>query len=687
MPISSLPSPHGIGTMGKAAYDFADFLAAAGQKYWQLLPLGPTSYGDSPYQSFSSFAGNPYFIDLDLLVKDKLLTRAEVNACDWGDDPRYVDYGKIYASRFTLLEKAKARGFTRDREAVAAFEQENERWLPNYALFMALKRHFGMKSWTEWDDEDIRCRTSSEVIERYRAELREDVELFTYIQFLFFRQWEALKAYIHSLGIRIIGDLPIYVAMDSADVWAEPEMFQLDEHNVPTEVSGVPPDCFSEDGQLWGNPLYNYDAMAKDGFGWWIRRIGGAQKLYDVIRIDHFRGFESYWAIPYGETTAKNGRWVKGPGMALVGVQYVISIGLIVAALFVGLQNRYLRRYPTGYDRNRVVVVSLTSGALERRDALVGALKSRAEIEEVAFAFQRFGAEENFSGWARPYRDRGDISFRVLVVTPEFLRVLGVRPSEGRDFSDADPLREQGTYIFNQTARRRWDMRPGDCISETRHVSGWGEIAGFLPDGFRAYSRHRAEDPFALFVPGTVGWTLPLSYCYIRIAPGADLSAAVEHIRRSLHSVTPLEPDIEFLDTAVDTLYRKDFRAGVLVSAFSALAIFVSLMGVFGLVLFETQHRRKEIGIRKVCGATSASVLRMFNLRFVRIVLVSFLVAAPLARYGVSVWLRGFVDAVPLSAWVFFAALAIVLAITVLTVTVRSWRTAGENPVDSVKTE
>ncbi|MFQ6976721.1 MAG: 4-alpha-glucanotransferase [Oscillibacter sp.] len=313
MPISSLPSPHGIGTMGKAAYDFADFLAAAGQKYWQLLPLGPTSYGDSPYQSFSSFAGNPYFIDLDLLVKDKLLTRAEVNACDWGDDPHYVDYGKIYASRFTLLEKAKTRGFTRDREAVAAFERENERWLPNYALFMALKRHFGMKSWTEWDDEDIRCRTSGEVIERYRAELREDVELFTYIQFLFFRQWEALKAYIHSLGIRIIGDLPIYVAMDSADVWAEPEMFQLDEHNVPTEVSGVPPDCFSEDGQLWGNPLYNYEAMAKDGFGWWIRRIGGAQKLYDVIRIDHFRGFESYWAIPYGETTAKNGRWVKRP--------------------------------------------------------------------------------------------------------------------------------------------------------------------------------------------------------------------------------------------------------------------------------------------------------------------------------------------------------------------------------------
>ena len=320
LPLSSLPSPHGIGTMGKAAYDFADFLAAAGQKYWQLLPLGPTSYGDSPYQSFSSFAGDPYFIDLELLVEDGLLVREEVDTRDWGSDARRIDYGRLYENRFPLLAKAKARGYDRDREAVAAFEQENAGWLPNYTLFMALKRHFGMKPWTAWDDEDIRCRTSSEVIERYRAELREDVDLFTYIQFLFFRQWATLKAYIHSLGIRIIGDLPIYVAMDSADVWAEPEMFRLDAHGVPTEVAGVPPDYFSEDGQLWGNPLYDYEAMEKDGFGWWIRRVGGAQKLCDVLRIDHFRGFASYWAVPYGETTAKNGHWVKGPGMALVGV-------------------------------------------------------------------------------------------------------------------------------------------------------------------------------------------------------------------------------------------------------------------------------------------------------------------------------------------------------------------------------
>ena len=319
LPIFSLPSPYGIGTFGKAAYAFADFLKAAGQKYWQLLPLGPTSYGDSPYQSFSTFAGNPYFIDLDLLIEDGLLTKQEAAACKWGGNPRYVDYGKIYESRFRLLEKAKERGWAREREKVRAFEKENEGWLPDYALFMALKRHFDMAAWGDWPDQGARMHEPA-ALERYRAELKDDVELFTYVQFLFYRQWSALKEYINGLGIRIIGDLPIYVAMDSADVWAEPEMFRLNERRVPTEVSGVPPDYFSEDGQLWGNPLYDYEAMERTGFGLWIRRVGGAQKLYDVIRIDHFRGFESFWAVPYGEKTARKGRWVKGPGMKLVGV-------------------------------------------------------------------------------------------------------------------------------------------------------------------------------------------------------------------------------------------------------------------------------------------------------------------------------------------------------------------------------
>ena len=319
MPISSLPSPHGIGTLGAEARKFVDFLADAGQSWWQILPVGPTSYGDSPYQSFSAYAGNPYLIDLDLLCEDGLLTPAEVNAVSWGTDPTRVDYSAIYNGRFPLLHLAMERGWERDADKVKAFSEENDAWLPDYALFMALKRHFGMSAWTEWPDEDIRLRRP-EAVARYREELADDIRLFTYIQYLFFRQWEALRSYAHEKGIGIIGDLPIYVAMDSADVWADPRAFQLDERNVPAEVAGVPPDYFTADGQLWGNPLYDWDAMKADGYTWWIRRIAGASRLYDILRIDHFRGLESYWAVPYGESTAKIGRWVKGPGMDLIGV-------------------------------------------------------------------------------------------------------------------------------------------------------------------------------------------------------------------------------------------------------------------------------------------------------------------------------------------------------------------------------
>ena len=319
MPISSLPSPHGIGTLGAEARKFVDFLADAGQSWWQILPVGPTSYGDSPYQSFSAYAGNPYFVDLDLLCEDGLLTPAEVNSVNWGTDPAKVDYSAIYNSRFPLLHLAMKRGWERDADKVAAFSEENASWLPDYALFMAVKRHFGMQSWTEWPDEDIRLRRP-EAVARYQEELADDIRLFTYIQYLFFRQWEDLRSYAHEKGIGIIGDLPIYVAMDSADVWADPRAFQLDERNVPAEVAGVPPDYFTADGQLWGNPLYDWDAMKADGYTWWIRRIAGASRLYDILRIDHFRGLESYWAVPYGETTAKIGRWVKGPGMDLIGV-------------------------------------------------------------------------------------------------------------------------------------------------------------------------------------------------------------------------------------------------------------------------------------------------------------------------------------------------------------------------------
>ena len=317
MPISSLPSPYGIGTLGKEAREFVDFLADSRQSYWQMLPVGPTSYGDSPYQSPSTFAGNPYFIDLDLLCADGLLEQDEITALSWGNDPERVDYYTLFQNRFKLLYKAFERGFERDREKVEAFCKENEFWLYDYSLFMAVKLHFGMRSWLEWD-EDIRLRRP-EAVESYRKELETDINYVIYVQFLFFKQWNALRDYAHSKNVGIIGDMPIYVALDSVDVWSNPECFLLDEKGFPSDVSGVPPDNFTAEGQLWGNPLYDYEKMEKDGYTWWKNRVKGASRLFDVVRIDHFRGFESFWAVPFGETTATNGRWIKGPGMKLVG--------------------------------------------------------------------------------------------------------------------------------------------------------------------------------------------------------------------------------------------------------------------------------------------------------------------------------------------------------------------------------
>ncbi len=318
MSMSALPSKYGIGSMGKCAYEFVDFLKAAGQKYWQLLPLGPTSYGDSPYSSFSTFAGNPYFIDLDMLIADGLLRRADLKGINWGEDEQSTDYGRIYDNRFKILRRAFERGGERLAAETAEFRRKNA-WVENYALYMAVKASFGMVSWMEWPDEAIRTHRP-EAVREYGEKLRGDVDFYVFLQYLFYEQWQKLHAYAHDNGVQFIGDIPIYVALDSADVWSDPQFFQLDGNNVPTEVAGVPPDAFTEDGQLWGNPLYDWDAMAADGYGWWIRRIDGARKLYDIIRIDHFRGFESYWAVPYGDTTAKNGHWKPGPGMNLVGV-------------------------------------------------------------------------------------------------------------------------------------------------------------------------------------------------------------------------------------------------------------------------------------------------------------------------------------------------------------------------------
>jgi len=312
MPISSLPSPCGIGTLGKEAYRFVDFLAAGGQSCWQLLPIGPTGYGDSPYQSFSAFAGNPYFIDLDILAEWGFLKPDEYRTVDWGSDPASVDYRRLYENRFSVLRLACSRLGRGDRFELAR-SLLKPAWLEDYALFMALKDKFGGASWFQWPD-PLRLRDPA-ALAAARKELAEDVQFWKTVQYLFFNQWWNLKEYANEKGVSIIGDLPIYVSGDSADVWAGPEQFQLDEDRRPTEVAGCPPDGFTADGQLWGNPLFDWERMKEDGYAWWLRRISFQFQLYDTLRVDHFRGFDSYYAIPYGATTARDGRWRPGPGI------------------------------------------------------------------------------------------------------------------------------------------------------------------------------------------------------------------------------------------------------------------------------------------------------------------------------------------------------------------------------------
>jgi 4-alpha-glucanotransferase len=316
MPIASLPSAYGIGTIGKSAFAFADFLRKAGQSYWQMLPMGPTGYGDSPYQSFSSHAGNPYFIDLELLAEEGLLHSDDIECFSWSDREDAVDYEKIYEHRFTVLRQAYKRGYAKAESSVQAFAAENAGWLPDYALFMALKTKFGQASWQEWPRE-VRFR-NPDILAQYKQELREEIEFFSYLQYLFFTQWEAVKKYINSLGIKVIGDVPIYAALDSADVWANPSLFALDIQRHPRWVAGVPPDYFSLDGQLWGNPLYHWPAHKKTSFEWWISRLKSAERFADVIRIDHFRGFYNYWNIPPDALNARKGKWLKGPGTEFV---------------------------------------------------------------------------------------------------------------------------------------------------------------------------------------------------------------------------------------------------------------------------------------------------------------------------------------------------------------------------------
>lgn len=332
LPVASLPSRYGIGCFSKEAYEFVDFLAQAGQTYWQILPLGQTGYGDSPYQSFSTFAGNPYFIDPEALIEAGFIERDTVDQYDFGREPRTVDYEKIYRNRYIMLRKAYTNSpycrrpsgkwaedvFDDERRDFEYFRWENKEWLPDYALFSAVKEYYDGLMFTLWP-EDIRLRDSA-AMDHYRIKLDEEIRFYEFLQYLFAKQWKDLKNYANKNKIRIIGDIPIYVAFDSADTWSHPELFELDEKGFPTVVAGVPPDAFSATGQLWGNPIYRWDYHKATGYEWWMQRLEQMFRLYDVVRIDHFRGFDEYWAVPYGDQTAMNGEWLPGPGYDLFAV-------------------------------------------------------------------------------------------------------------------------------------------------------------------------------------------------------------------------------------------------------------------------------------------------------------------------------------------------------------------------------
>ena len=318
---TSLPGKYGIGSLGKEAFHFIDFLAKSKQKLWQILPLGPTGFADSPYQCFSSAAGNPLLIDLDILVKEELLDPKELSCLKpFNEGP--VDFGKVINCKYPLLRKAmeafRKNAGKEHHKDFHEFTVSNKKWLEDYALFMALKEHFGQKPWYQWE-KPLKMRKEA-ALKPFHSLLSEQIEFHKFIQYLFFRQWIAVKDYAHQKNIRIIGDIPLYVALDSVDAWANTEMFQFDEDKNPIAVGGVPPDYFSATGQLWGNPLYRWDVMKKTNYKWWVDRIKSNLVLYDIIRIDHFRGFAAYWAVPYGEKTAVNGKWIPCPGKELFEV-------------------------------------------------------------------------------------------------------------------------------------------------------------------------------------------------------------------------------------------------------------------------------------------------------------------------------------------------------------------------------
>ena len=363
---TSLPGKYGIGTLGKEAYAFIDFLKKSKQKLWQIFPLGPTGYGDSPYQSFSSFAGNPYLIDFDLLIEAHLLSEEDLRDVFFGDNEEYIDYGAIYNQKYPLLRRAYENFKSSDnhemRENLEHFKRENASWLNDYSLYISLKNHFNGLPWNEWAH-DIKNREHG-AMEHYRNELADDIEYHNFIQFLFFKQWGDVKRYANENGIKIIGDIPIFVAADSSDAWANPEIFLFDEERKPVKVAGVPPDYFSATGQLWGNPLYNWQKLKETNYSWWVERVRANLSTCDIIRIDHFRGFEAYWAVPYGDDTAINGQWEPGPGIDLFNAikSQLGELPIIAEDLGLMTQGVIDLREATGFPGMKILGFAFDSG-------------------------------------------------------------------------------------------------------------------------------------------------------------------------------------------------------------------------------------------------------------------------------------------------------------------------------------
>lgn len=479
MPVSSLPSPFGIGTLGACAYEFVDLLKRARQQYWQVLPVGPTSYGDSPYQSFSAFAGNPYFIDLDILAEEELLTYEEIRECYWGEDPSKVAYDAVYYYRFPLLKKAFERSRHQETEEYAAFCRKNESWLSDYSLYMACKNHFGNEEWLAWD-EDIRFRRP-EAVETYGKLLAEEMDFWKFLQFKFFEQWKRLKSYANGQGISIIGDIPIYVALDSADVWVHPELFQLDEENLtPVNVAGVPPDAFSDEGQLWGNPLYDWEKLEETDFAWWRARMKASAALYDVIRIDHFIGVVEYYSIPYGSKDGRTGEWRKGPAKKLtdainsaVGDTKIIAEDLgvfnpdvkallaetgypgmkIIEFAFSG--DRFNEHLPHMYDPNCVVY-----GGTHDNETLVGYFKpEKRQWWELQYIADYLGAAHHTEVVDKVFRTAyGSVASVVIFQVQDVLRL----DNDAR-------MNTPGTVGDNW----RWRMKPGELTADHEGWLSW----------------------------------------------------------------------------------------------------------------------------------------------------------------------------------------------------------------------